>query len=416
MTDNDSPEDDETGFDSGFAERQAHYPEQGYTLVEIDLLKPPGEALTKLRHSLRLSAIRIPPTGELTDYVVYDSDGNAYSREDMLEESDRTEGGRLASMIETVQTGEGTDRRLALAQLTAAVEDDPKRGLDAIPVLTAIVDDADLVVQAESVHTLAIVAEEFPEQVTPVADEVIDLLGPKTDEDLLSDAVAVVAAIADRDPGAVVDAAPKLAALLQEEAAVDSSALTALQRISKVHPDAVVPLSRQLVAYVEEGDDVDRMGALAVLGMIAKEYPNIAEETIPMAIELLNVEYPKLRANAAGFLADLADEYPESVRPIVPRAIELLDDDDHKARYNATSILARLGKAYPDDLDAAIDPLIDVVDDEFLYTRSNACWALGYIEAEQAVDVLAELSREDPEEEVRNAAAWAVQNIDNGER
>lgn len=40
------------GFDSAEEERRAHYPEQGYSLVEMDMMKPPGEVLTKIGHSL----------------------------------------------------------------------------------------------------------------------------------------------------------------------------------------------------------------------------------------------------------------------------------------------------------------------------------------------------------------------------
>lgn len=52
-----------------------------------------------------------------------------------------------------------------------------------------------------------------------------------------------------------------------------------------------------------------------------------------------------------------------------------------------------------------------MLDDDFSWTRSNACWALGYIEAEHAVERLEDLKQYDPEKEVRNAAAFAVHEI-----
>jgi HEAT repeat protein len=120
-----------------------------------------------------------------------------------------------------------------------------------------------------------------------------------------------------------------------------------------------------------------------------------------------------LRANAAGLLADLSDEYPEKVRSSVPRAIELLDDDDEKVRYNATSILARVAKQYPEDVEPAIPSLIDTLDDDFEYSRGNACWALGYLEADVALDALKE-RQTDSSEEVRSAANQAIQLIEKG--
>lgn len=59
------------------------YPDDGYALVEIDMLKPPGKALTKLAEYESLEEVSMPPATDLTDYVVYDSDGHAYSHDDL---------------------------------------------------------------------------------------------------------------------------------------------------------------------------------------------------------------------------------------------------------------------------------------------------------------------------------------------
>jgi HEAT repeat protein len=218
--------------------------------------------------------------------------------------------------------------------------------------------------------------------------------------------------IADLNPGAVVDAVPKLAALLQDGSPADATAITAIQRVAGAYSDAVSPITPQLIAYLDGSDETHRIGALAVLGTLSKDYPNVAEETIPTAIELLDADHYKLRANAAGLLADLAEEYPDQVKSVVPQAIELLEDPDEKARYNATSILARVAKADPDTVEPAINPLIDALDEDFAYTRSNACWALCYFKANDAVDRLREVEETDSNEEVRHAASVAVDEIE----
>jgi HEAT repeat protein len=240
----------------------------------------------------------------------------------------------------------------------------------------------------------------------------VNFLDPNTDDRLHSSAVQFVANIAAHDPDAVVDAPPKLTALLQDDSPDADTILTALQRIAQTHPDAVVPTASELLTYVEEGDDVQRLGAFGVLGMIAKDYPNIAQKAIPTATELLTADHDKLRANAAGLLADLADEYPEQVRPAITQVIELLSDHDENAQYNATSILARVAKAHPEDVEPAIDDLIAVLDSDFEYTRSNACWALGYLRADSAVDALHRRLDQDPSEEVQHAAEWALHEIE----
>jgi hypothetical protein len=400
------------GFDSAEEERQAHYPDQGYNLVEMDLLKPPGEVLTRIGHSLRLSDITIPPTTDLTDYVVYDKDGNDYGRESVAEFPDSDDSEKVAELIESIQANEGRERRIALARLAKMVERDPECGVDAIPILTSELRAFEIELQAESLHILSTVAEEYPEQVTPAASEVIPLLDVGTDSGLITDAIQIVSAIAEHEPDAVVDAVPKLATILQEGSSAEPTVLTALKRIADVYPDAVVPVTPDLITYIEQGSDSNRIGAIAVLGTLSKEYPHIAEETIPTATELLDAENYMLRANAAGLLADLSDEYPAEVRASVPRVIDLLDDDDEKVRYNVTSILARVAKQYPEDVESGIPSLIDVLNEDFEYSRANACWALGYLQADEAIDALVERIESDSSEEVRHAANQAIQMIE----
>ncbi len=411
VEDPDSDDPSSQSYDTAYAEREAHYPETGYNLVEIDMMSPPGEALTLLNHSLTLSAITIPPATDFEDYVVYDQHGRGYSHDELRDSTDAIDPDCVDELLETVQSSDGKDQRLALLGLVRNAETNPDACLAAIPVLTTHLEASEQGVRAEALTALSHIADEYPEQVTPAAENVIQFLSPNTDSELLADAISIVAAIADHDPSAVVDAVPKLAALLQDGSPAPATAITALQRIAAAYPDSVVPITPQLLTYIEDGDDTNRIGAIAVLGTLSKEYPHVAEDTIPMATELLDAEYYKLRANAVGLLADLADEYPTEVRPVVPQAIELLDDDDEKARYNATSILARIAKAHPEDVEAAIDPLIKALDDDFCWTRSNACWALGYLKAERALERLEELKQENPEKEVRDVAEFAVHEI-----
>lgn len=418
MNENDESQDGEAKdstactFESGREEREAHYPEAGYNLVEIDLMRPPGEALTLLSHHLTLSSITIPPATEFEDYVVYDQHGHAYDHDELqtpLEAVDTTD---IDGLIDVIQASESKPQRLALLKLAQLTEANPSAGLATVPALTTELQASNRAVQAEILTILSYIAQEHPEEVTPAAEDVIEFLTPDTESEILADVISIVAAIADSNPGAVVDAVPKLAALLQDGSPADATAITTIQRVAEAYPDAVVPITTQLIAYLDGGDDAYRIGALAVLGTLSKDYPNVAEDTIPTAIELLDADHYKLRANAAGLLADLADEYPDRVKPVVPQAIELLGDSDEKARYNATSILARIAKAEPDAVEPAIKPLIDALDEDFAYTRSNACWALGYLTAEDALDRLREVEETDPNGEVRHAASVAIDEIE----
>jgi len=113
-----------------------------------------------------------------------------------------------------------------------------------------------------------------------------------------------------------------------------------------------------------------------------------------------------------GVLADLADEYPDEVKPWVPDAIELLADSDKLVRGNASSILARVGKAYPDTVRPATDQLIAALDDDLVDTRFNACWALKYIDATEALPALREIAATDSDEDVRAVAQLAIKNLE----
>lgn len=59
----------------------------------------------------------------------------------------------------------------------------------------------------------------------------------------------------------------------------------------------------------------------------------------------------------------------------------------------------------------AVEPLLDALDEEFPYARSNACWALGYVGAERALEPLEDVRNTDPNEEVQNAASAAINEI-----
>jgi len=81
-------EDEPDGFETARSEREALYPMTGYALVRIDYEEPPGEALTKVAHYGRLTAVDVPSAGPMTEYVVYDADGNAYDRDAVAEVDD----------------------------------------------------------------------------------------------------------------------------------------------------------------------------------------------------------------------------------------------------------------------------------------------------------------------------------------
>lgn len=314
----------------------------------------------------------------------------------------------LEEVDRLVGAGEADARMAALRSLDEIAAHRPAEVLDLLPTLTDRLGSDELLVRTGAIHCLATLADAHPRKATPAADRVVRLLDPETDEGVLEGAIPFVAAVAEADPGTVLDAVPKLAGLFRSEAPHEEETLVALAHIAASYPESVLPVTGELLTYVEADDSSHRVAAIAALGTVAKEYPNVARPLIPTLGDLLHADPHKLRANAAGLLAELCDEYPAAVRPVGDRAIELLGDEDEKIRYNATSILARLAEVYPDELAPAVEPLVGALDEDFPYTRSNACWALGHLAADSALEALEELERSDPEPEVRTAAGWAL--------
>lgn len=76
-------EDGPDGFETARAERESMYPMTGYALVRIEYQEPPGEALTEVAHYGRLADVELPDPAPMTEYVVYDAEGNAYRRADV---------------------------------------------------------------------------------------------------------------------------------------------------------------------------------------------------------------------------------------------------------------------------------------------------------------------------------------------
>lgn len=411
----DESSDDEKSAREIVAEQKRELsPDVGYRLVEWDMLKPPTERLVpRTRRTLKLSEMSIPTTTEFQDWSVFDRHTNDYVDRTFPELPDDPTPESLPDALEIITGDDTKARRIELMRIARLASTDPEACRTAVPTLADVLPEADPAEQAEIVGIFDTIADEYPEVGVEDVDVLLPLLIPDTHEELLKDILSLVKTLVEYDPQLGVDAAPKLAVLLDEDVPNNKVTLGTLVAIARTHPDAVVPLAPELIDAVEGGDGTERLLALAGLGHLAKHYPYVAEQAIPLAIELLDTPQEKLRANAAGLLADFADEYPTQVRPAVPRSIELLNDTDEIARYNATSILSRVANEHPAAVKDAIDPLVDVLEANRTATRLNACYALGYIgpPANQAVNALRDAAEGDPDEEVQEIAGWACERI-----
>ena len=234
---------------------------------------------------------------------------------------------------------------------------------------------------------------------------------------------------AENDAERLVGATPLIEPHLDDASKeVRENLLVTLGKVAREYPEEVLPLvpkiERRISGDTEDGFDSDETNTAAAqfaLGMVAKEYPNVAAENIPRFAEATKVDNKYVSNNAMALLGDLADEYRDEVAEYLPRAIEELDADDDRMRCNALLVVTRTAKEYPERVEneVGVEAIAGMLDySELERAREHACWALLYLgeRAKVAVPRLEEAAETDPSERVREVAEMALEHIENRDR
>lgn len=257
-------------------------------------------------------------------------------------------------------------------------------------------------VHGEILEIITQIANSTPETTRPAADPALDLIGASTHPLVQTEALSFLV-VTECDPSMVTAGVPQITPALRDDLVASEPAARILAAVSQRQPDVLMDVVPKIELFLETDQGPAHVWALAAIERVSKAHANIATEPIPVAARFIGTENTPLRSNA-GELADLADEYPDEVKPWVPDAIELLADSDKLVRGNASSVLPRVGKAYPDTVHPAIDQLIAAFDDNLVDTRFNACWALNYMDATEALPALRETAATDSDGDVRAVA------------
>lgn len=389
-------------------------PPVGYQVIEWDMRKPPDERAQPLTRTqeLKLSAMTLQPDRELTEYTLVDSNGITYTQTDLNTVSDSQNSLTVDDVIATITESTEQELRIALAQFAGIATTDPEACTAAVDPLVDLLPTSVPAVQGEILGILTHIANATPESTEPAVGPTLDLLGSSTHPLVQDEALSFLVPVAEHDPSAVTAGIPKVAAALRDDSIENEPAAHILAAVSEGEPDALIDVVPKIELFLETEETPAHVWALAAIGRLSKAHANIATEVIPTAARFINAETTPLRSNAVGVLADLADEYPTEVKPWVSDAIELLNDSDKLVRGNATSILARVGREYPDTVRPAADQLTAALDDDLVDTRFNACWALNYINATEALPALREIAATDPDEDVQAVAQLAIENLE----
>jgi len=151
---------------------------------------------------------------------------------------------------------------------------------------------------------------------------------------------ARIAEVAEESPKELVDHIPRMEQYIDVDSEnvnkkPSTKLLTAVGRVAEEYPEEVLPLVPALKRSFE--DSINSAGYTAVssgyaLGMVAKEYPNVARDSIPLFVEATKVDSERASNNAMALLGDLADEYQDEIVGYLPRCVEELDADDERMR------------------------------------------------------------------------------------
>lgn len=280
-------------------------------------------------------------------------------------------------------------------------------------VLEAVQND-----QIEAVTSLQFISSVFGEREDvrqTVADELegellarLDLLTDQEQAEEIAECLGIVAEVA---PSRVLDAVPAMAS------AADSTTLEtrrwllySLSNIADTYPEELFPAVEILVESIEKSDENLRTNALSSLGKIAQGYPDATGDISASLGELLSSDDALVRANAAGLLGDIAQTNPDTVIDLAPELAESLTAEDKETRVHASITLLRSGEANPEAVRDEHEQLTAALSDSNPTVRANACTLIGNADVPVSIDQL-QLLEDDPNERVREQAAWALERI-----
>lgn len=317
----------------------------------------------------------------------------------------------VAGLVATLRGVDADTRESGLSALRAAVKARPETASIAVPLLRDLL--AAEANRPKVLEVLAAIADDRPGEIAHFVGEITPSLDAE-DDACRAAAAECVSHVAAHDPVDVVDAVPALATLVEDRAEGVGHALFGLNRIAADYPGEVRPAASALTdALGDESLSVSqRLNATAALGRVAGEYPDAGVAAVDELADLLDADDHRLRANAAGVLGDVAVVHAGVLGRHVEALAALLESDDDYTLVNTTAGLSRVAEVDPDTVRPYTDRFVALLDHEHDLVRLNACWALGYLEAEAGRDRLDEVRVDDDAERVRSRAAWAIAEIE----
>ena len=188
------------------------------------------------------------------------------------------------------------------------------------------------------------------------------------------------------------------------------SAIQALSVLGNAFPERVIG---RLTARIEDDDADVRKYSVRTLATLSADNAALVGEATESLVALLEDEDSYTREHTLETLVDVARNDPAALESAIPRLTELVDADHSKTRRGAVRILAELGRA-DIDIEPAVTELRGRLSDSDKIVRRDACYALGILRAEDALEDI-RAHRDDYDLEFAAVAASAIERIEDGE-
>lgn len=156
-----------------------------------------------------------------------------------------------------------------------------------------------------------------------------------------------------------------------------------------------------------------RVHLLDMISFVADNEPGVATPAIaPVSDMLLEAHTDSFAAKAAWTLAWLAEgdsaDVADAVNDAVPELQTMLESDDEDLVGGVTAVLSHVAEHNPEAVEAVNPRARELLEEENKRIRGLAVWILAYTGAKEDQSRLDRLSKEDPDPEIREAAADAL--------
>lgn len=350
-------------------------------------------------------------TGEGGQGVSLDDD----EREFLKQCSDRPEAVDVEEIFELLDSEEATeeeegDRHLGARALTQYSQADPE-GLAAHgDRIVGYLDDEDENVRSSAIMVVQRLVESDVDAFTdPPVEALMNRLG-KEDQSASKRVAQTLVTLLDDDDPRVEDAVDMTVDLFEGGKHEAGSGIQALSVLGEAFPGSVI--GRLTARLSDDSPDV-RKYSVRTLATLSEDYPDQIGDATPALLDLLEDDDDYTREHTLATLSDVAAADPATLESAVPTLTEFVDADHDKVRRGAVRILAELGRA-DIDVEEAIDLLRDRLTDTDKLVRRDACYALGILRAEDALEDIRAVEN-DYDLEFEAVAASAIERIEDGE-